>query len=203
METVSAAVEAFLKPGSGYGSGSGSGYGDGDGSGSGSGYGYGDGDGYGDGVKKFCGQTVHRVDGLHTLIDRVHDTVAKVRILNKDLTVTPGYVAKGGGYFAHGETLQDAMAALEIKIMDNMPVEEKIGLFMEKFKPGQAYPVREFYDWHNRLTGSCEAGRRSFARDHEIDIEKDEMTPEQFMALTKDAYGGSVIRELMEAWANR
>lgn len=49
------------------------------------------------------------------------------------------------------------------------------------------------------LTGSCEMGRQSFARDHEIDIEHDMMTPEEFIDLTKDAYGGSIIRKLKEA----
>ena len=74
---------------------------------------------------------------------------------------------------------------------------------MEKFLPGTEYPARDFYNWHHTLTGSCEMGRREFAKDHEIDVDTDKMTPEAFMELTKDAYGGSVIRQLMEAWEEK
>jgi hypothetical protein len=62
------------------------------------------------------------------------------------------------------------------------------------------FPARAqyFYDWHHRLTGSCDMGRRQFARDHGIDVDSDTMTLREFLALTKDAYGGSVIRKAME-----
>ena len=189
-------IKAFL--GSGWGSGSGSG--SGEGWGSGSGEGSGSGWGSGDGVKKIFGQSVHYVDGLQTLIDHVHGDVARGRILQKDLQTVPCYIVKGNGFFAHGETLRTAREALEEKIMDNMPVKEKIAEFQKKFKPGVKYPAMVFFAWHHFLTGSCEAGRRSFSRDHEIDLDKDALTPEEFMRLTKDAYGGSVILQLMDAW---
>ena len=114
--------------------------------------------------------------------------------------MTPCYIAKSGHYYAHGETLNDARAALEEKILDDLPVEEKIAEFQRKFAPGRRYPARMFYDWHHFLTGSCEMGRKQFAQEREIDIDKAEFTPEEFMEMTKDAYGGSVIRQLMEQW---
>ena len=206
-------IRAFLSPGSGSGSGSGfgsgygygygygDGYGYGSGSGSGYGYGYGYGDGYG--VKNFRGQPVNTVDGLATLIDRVHGDLARGKILNRDLTTTPCYIVKGSGFFAHGETLGDALQALEEKILENMSDEEKYGQFLEQFRPGQLYPAMDFFRWHHTLTGSCDMGRRQFAREHEIDLDKDTLTPEQFFGLTKDAYGSGVIRGLMEAWREK
>ena len=187
--------------GSGYGSGYGYGSGDGYGSGYGYGYGSGDGDGYGDGygVVAVAGHTVYTVDDVPTLIHSIHGNVASGEILNADFTTSKCYIVKGGGFFAHGSTIREAQEALEEKIMDNMPVEEKIAKFIDAFAPGTKYPVSEFYRWHNTLTGSCEMGRQSFARDHEIDIEHDMMTPEEFIDLTKDAYGGSIIRQLKEA----
>ena len=189
--------------GDGYGDGSGDGYGDGYGDGSGDGYGDGYGDGSGDGVKNFCGNTVYYIDRVPTIIKAVHGNVARGRILGKDLTLKPCYIAKGNGYFAHGETLQDALDALEEKILDHLPVEEKIAQFLDKFQPFTFYDAKDFYHWHHTLTGSCEMGRKEFARDHEIDLENDMMTPERFMDLTKDAYGGSVIRQLMQAWEEK
>ena len=191
--------------GSGYGYGDGSGYGSGDGNGSGSGYGNGSGSGYGDGsgdgtyIKSINGNTVYRVDNVPTLIDHVHGNIARGRILLSDLTLSPCYVVKSGNLFAHGETLREAMQALNEKLFEDMPVEERIKAFIKAFPSDGKYPVKAFFDWHNRLTGSCEMGRKAFARDHGIDIENGEMTVDEFIRLTRNAYGGEVIRELEEA----
>ncbi len=100
--------------------------------------------------------------------------------------------------FAHGETLAEAQAAAEAKAFEDMPVEDRISAFLAEFRLGAIYPVIKFFDWHNRLTGSCEMGRKAFARDHGIDIEHGEMTVAEFVALTERAYGGDVIRALKE-----
>ena len=188
-------IKAFLNVGSGSGSGYGSGYGSGDGSGSGY--------GSGDGVKKINSQFVHRIDGVQTVITHVHGDIARGAILRDDLQLKPCYIAKGHGLFAHGDTIEEAQAALEEKILDDLPVEEKIGEFKKKFCPGVKYPAMEFYNWHHFLTGSCEMGRKNFAAEHDISLDSDEMTPEEFMELTKDDFGGSVIRQLMEEWKDQ
>ena len=41
-------------------------------------------------------------------------------------------------------------------------------------------------------------GRRQFARDHGIDVENAAMTLREFLELTKDAYGGDVIRKVLK-----
>ena len=209
-------IREFLSTGYGYGDGygSGSGYGDGDGygsgygdgSGSGSGYGYGDGDGdgygsgYGDGIGEFNGMQVHRIDGVQTIITQVKGNVAKGFILQSDLTMTPCYVVKGNGQFAHGDDLHQAMAALTDKMFDDMPEEERIAEFIKAHPdPKALYSHKDLYDWHHRLTGSCVAGRNAFAKDHGIDMEGSS-TVEDFIELTRNAYGGSIIKKLAEAY---
>ena len=86
---------------------------------------------------------------------------------------------------------------LEKKLFDDMPVEEKLEAFREQFTPGESYTVADFYDWHHHLTGSCTQGRDAFAQDHELSM-SDTMTPEEFINLTKDAFGGRIIRQLAE-----
>ena len=189
--------------GSGYGSGYGygDGYGDGYGYGSGYGSGYGYGDGYGDGIAVFEGKPVHDVDGIQTIITAVNAGFAKGYILNSDLTLTPCYIAKGGGRFAHGATLNKAVAALQGKLFEDMPEEERISAFIEAHPDKNAkIPARDLWDWHNRLTGSCEMGRNQFAADRGIDIDKDEFTPLEFCEMCKGSYGGDVIRRLEEAY---
>ena len=99
---------------------------DGSGDGSGDGYGYGSGSGSGDGILSFCGQRVYQIDDVPTLIDHVHGGVAMGRILRADLTTESCYIVKQGSLFAHGETLRAAMEALRDKLLEGMPLEERI-----------------------------------------------------------------------------
>ena len=163
----------------------------------GSGYGYGDGSG--DDIKSFNHMTVYYIDGIATLLKNVKKTVAKGFILNRDLTLTPCFVVKGNNCFAHGETLKGAMEALENKIFENMDTDETIEQFLQAFTDvNKKYPAQDFFVWHNRLTGSCEMGRKSFVKDKEIDLENGMYTVKEFVEITKNAYGGEIIRELEE-----
>ena len=187
--------------GDGYGSGYGSGDGSGDGYGSGSGSGYGSGDGYGAGsgygIKRFNRETVYQIDGVNTLIRSVRGNTAHGAIVNVDLTLTSCYIVKQDNIFAHGETLREAMEALRDKLFEDMPEDERIDAFLRETDRKKAYPTQYFYDWHHRLTGSCDMGRKQFARDHGVDLEHGRMTLTEFLKLTKDAYGGDVIRKVI------
>ena len=179
--------------GDGYGSGDGSGYGSGNGSGYGSGYGSGN----GSGIKRFNQEPVYRIDGVNTLIRSVRGNTAHGAILNGDLTLTPCYIVKQDNVFAHGETLRKAMEALREKLFEDMPEDERIDTFLRETDREKAYPTQYFYDWHHQLTGSCDMGRKQFARDHGVDLEHGMMTLAEFLELTKDAYGGDVIRKVI------
>ena len=208
--TLDEKIKAFLpvSDGYGYGYGSGSGYGYGYGSGDGSGDGYGDGDGYGsgdgsgdgygDGIKSFNGEPVYQIDGVRTLIRSVRGNTAHGAIVNNDLTITPCYIVKQDNVFAHGETLREAMEALREKLFEDMPEDERIDAFLRETDREKTYPTQYFYDWHHRLTGSCDMGRKQFARDHGVDLEHGMMTLTEFLELTKDAYGGDVIRKVID-----
>ena len=166
------------------------------GSGSGDGSGYGYGSGYG--IKRFHGETVYRIDGVNTLIRSVRGNTAHGAIVNNDLTATPCYIVKQDNIFAHGKTLREAMEALRDKLFEDMPEDERIDTFLRETDREKAYPTQYFYDWHHRLTGSCDMGRKQFARDHGVDLEHGMMTLMEFLELTKDAYGGDVIRKVID-----
>ena len=191
--------------GSSDGSGSGSGYGSGDGSGSGygsgsgSGYGLGYGSGSGDGIKAINGQQVYMVDGISTLIDVCHDAYAMGSILHSDLTTEKCFVVKQNKMFAHGKTLRDARDALLEKLFDDMPEPERIEKFVDAHSIDGTYPNIDFFNWHHRLTGSCEQGRKAFAMDHGIDL-SGSMTTSEFLELTKDDYGGDIIKRVIDAY---
>ena len=202
----------------GYGDGSGNGDGDGSGNGggNGNGYGYSTGNGYGYGYSNsndngygygssniaglisFNGFRVNYIDRMATIIKQVKGNLAKGFIINLDLTTENCYVVKNGSLFAHGRTLEEARKALQEKIFDDMDVDVKIDLFLKKFNMTDEYPAKDFYEWHHILTGSCEMGRNAFVKNHGIDLENDKYTVREFIDLTKDDYGGGIIKTIEE-----
>lgn len=187
--------------GFGYGDGCGSGFGDGEGPGTGSGYGY----GYGNGfqpqhIKAFCGKAVHKIDGIPTIIDRVHGNIAQGRILPSDLTTQKCYIVRNDRHFAHGCTVREAMEALISKEFDGMTEAERIAAFRREFpESDKPYHNKSLFDWHNRLTGSCLAGRRAFVQDRGLSMDG-KTTVREFIRMTEDAYGGSTVRKLKKEY---
>ena len=182
--------------GYGYGYGYGDGYGNGNGIGIGSGYGNGDGNGYGSGIKSINGMAVHKVDGVPTAITQVRGDIAKGYLLNRNVYLTPCYIVKQGNMFAHGATLREAQAALDDKLFEDMPAEERIESFLQEFpKTDTPYPNELLFDWHHKLTGSCLMGRNAFIESHGISLDG-KTTVREFIALTENAYGSDIIRQL-------
>ncbi len=191
--------------GYGYGHGDDYGHGFGDGYSFDYGYGYGFGDcsdygygyGFGKDIEYLNGQKIYRIDNVPTLIDSVHSYYAKGKILSEDLTTMPCYIAKQGNFFAHGTTLKQAFADVMEKFAESHPIERRIAEFNRKFPDrDRKYPASELFSWHHILTGSCHMGRKQFCKEHNLDYENGEYSVNEFISLTKNAYGGEIIRKL-------
>lgn len=201
--------------GDGFGSGFGDGSGDAEGYGYGAGYdafygyGYGDGTADGDGkgrgygsglgadVISLNGERVYQIDNVPTMIESVRGNFAKGCIILSNLAPRPCYIAKVGKYFAHGDTLRKAMADAKAKYNENRPIEERIADFNREF-PDRDVKVEaaRLFEWHHILTGSCLAGRKAFCEDRGIDYENGHYTVNEFIALTRESYGGWAIEEM-------
>ena len=191
--------------GNGYGDGYGDGYGYGYGSGSGCGDGSGDGsgNGYGDscgGVKEINGHAVYVIDNTRTIITSIHGNVAQGFILEHNTKLVPCYIAKDNNHFAHGKTLREAFSSLQEKLYDDSTEEERIRAFKLKFPSYDTkYSNQDLFVYHHVLTGSCRMGRESFANSRGISL-SDKTTVREFVQLTKDAYGGDIIKKLPKAY---
>ncbi len=152
-------------------------------------------------MKNFCGLPVYLIDGIETVLCAVHGNHAKGFIINRDLTTEKCFVVKGQDKFAHGETLAEALKALQDKIFEDMDTDEKIDAFLREFKPDVKYPAKSFYEWHHKLTGSCEFGRNAFIKNHGIDLGKGMYTVKEFIEYTKNDFGGEIIRLLEKHYA--
>ena len=213
MEDLTAKIRRFLYSGSGSGDGSGdgsgSGYGDRYGHGYGYGYGPGTGDssgngsgsGFGSGIKTFNGETVYLIDGVPTILRHVSGDYAAGFILLEDLTLKACFVARAGEFYAHGVTLREAMEEAREKYEDNLPEEERIRRFMERYSTLDTIAsCRDLFEWHHTLTGSCKMGRTEFVNARGIDVEHDTMSVANFIRLTENAYGGETIQRLKETY---
>ena len=184
MEALEYKIKHFLHVGSGSGSGDGSGYGDGSGDGN---------------IKSINGELLYNIDGVATIIRSVHEYCATGVILQSDLTLTHTYIAKVGNFFAHGVTLRDAYTSAQTKALRNEPIEMRIERFKRNYPDyNKKISAMELFKWHNILTGSCEQGRLSFAKDKGINLESDKFTVCEFVAITSNAYGGEIIRKILE-----
>ena len=186
----------FISYGNGYGysDGYGSGYGSGNGSGYGSGDGNGNGYGSGSGIKIINGMDVVEIDNVPTAIKKIRGNIVFGYVFEK-MQLKPCYIVKQDNMFAHGKTVKEAFAALQEKLFDNMTVDERIDAFLKEIKSNTEYPAKIFYDWHHRLTGSCEFGRNQFIKNHNIKLDQ-LMTVREFIELTKNDYGGEIIKKL-------
>ena len=131
----------------------------GSGSGYSSGYGYGDGSGDGSGLLTINDCKVYRIDGVQTIIHSIKGSVARCEIINKDLTLSDCYVVRVGDSFAHGETIKKAQSDAEAKHLQSQPIDERIRMFHEAFGGVDKIPASDLFDWHFKLTGSCENAR--------------------------------------------
>ena len=183
-------IERFLAVGSGYGDGDGDGAGYGDGSG----YGYGD----GSGVKEFNGRKVYDIDSVPTLIFAVKGDAARGATLQKDISLKDCWIAKRGNFFAHGDTLHEAVEAVEAKWRENRPLDERIAEFM-KTHPALDEEYGDLFEWHHVLTGSCEFGRRQWCEEHGYKP-TDSITLRTFLTETAGDYGDGVIRQVAQKY---
>ena len=188
--------------GNGYGYGYGYGYGNGNGNGYGYGYGDGNGYGYGDGddIKEINENTVYKIDNTNTIITSIRGNVAQGFIIEKNTKLVPCFVVKENNKFAHGTTLRDAFTSLQEKLYDDSTEEERIGAFKKKFPSYDAkYDNRDLFTYHHVLTGSCRMGRESFVASKGLSLDG-KTTIREFVELTKDAYGGNVIKKLPKVY---
>lgn len=143
------------------------------------------------------------IDGIQTIICAVHNNVARGYILLSDLSLEPCFIVKGNGLFAHGKNLKEAMTAITDKMFCDMPEEERITAFINEHPDIDAiYSHKDLFDWHHRLTGSCEMGRKAFMRDNGFEMDG-ASTIKTFIEATKNAYNGSVIKNLEEEYKRR
>lgn len=155
---------------------------------------------FGFGIKEINGHLLKIIDLIPTLITSVHGNVAQGFIMQQDLQLKPCYIVKENYKFAHGETLHDALLSLQEKLYNNSTEEERISAFKQKFPLySKKYKNRDLFVYHHVLTGSCRMGREAFIKSKGITL--DGMTTVyQFVELTKDAYGGEIVRKLPQAY---
>lgn len=175
-------------------------YNDGNDCGSGSLYCTGSGKGYGDGIKEINGKEIYMVDNIPTIFKSIRNNIAKGFIVKSDLQFEPCYIVKENNHFAHGDTLKDAFMSLQEKLYDNSTEEERIEAFKKQFPEYDVkYDNMDLFTYHHVLTGSCRMGREAFMSNKGLSLDG-KTSVREFVELTKDTYGGDIIKKLPGAY---
>lgn len=148
----------------------------------------------------YNGKPVYTVDGIPCVFQSIHDTLAKVAVISKtDFTSQTAFIAQFNGFFAHGETVRDALLSAKEKYYRNIDFEAKKAELKALFSRSadKKLSVRTLYEWHGMLTGSCCFGRDEFIRTHTFKYD-DRLTLKEFVNLTAAHFGGEKIKELLE-----
>ena len=152
------------------------------------------------GIKVINGYVVYRIDDIPTIITSVRGNVAQGFIVQSDLQLKPCYVVKENNKFAHGETLHDAFNSLQEKLFDDSSEEERLDAFKKKFPEYDVkYDNRDLFKYHHILTGSCRMGRELFVQNRGLSLD-DKTSVREFVELTRNAYGGDIIKKLPGAY---
>ena len=151
-------------------------------------------------ILTYNGEPVYVVDGIPCVFQSIHDTLAKVAVISKtDFTSQTAFIAQFNGFFAHGETVRDALLSAKEKYYRNIDFEAKKAELKALFSRSadKKLSVRTLYEWHGMLTGACCFGRDEFIRTHTFKYD-DRLTLKEFVNLTAAHFGGEKIKELLE-----
>lgn len=95
--------------------------------------------------------------------------------------------------------MHEAHESAKAKALQHAPVEQRIERFKTEYPDfDEKIPAMDLFRWHNILTGSCEQGRRSFAKDKDINLDTDKFTVNEFVNITRNAYGGEIIEKIIK-----
>ncbi len=152
------------------------------------------------GVKVVNEYEVHRIDDIPTILTSIRGDVAQGFIVQSDLQLKPCYIVKENKKFAHGETLHDAFNSLQEKLFDDSSEEERLDAFKKEFpKYDVKYDNRDLFKYHHILTGSCRMGRELFVSSKGLSLDG-KTSVREFVKLTKNAYGGDIIKKLPDIY---
>ncbi len=143
---------------------------------------------------------MYYIDDIPTIITGVtRGRYARGYTLRGDMTLAPCYLARAGGYLAHGDSLREAVRDAEAKRVMAAPIGERVAAAIARYGTDAKVPAAELFVLHNILTGSCEMGRREWCRSRGIDVERDSYTLREFCEMCVGSFGGDNIRLLLES----
>lgn len=172
----------------------------------GCGHGSGEGDAFGNGcgdgnkiiITIFKGHKVYTIDKIPCYFVKVHDNYAEVRIIDRhNFEETKAFIGKFNGRFAHGSTIREAIEDAREKYYSHLDFNEAKKQLLGEFEKKGKLTVKELYQWHGILTGSCRFGRSEFQKSHNLK-DDDLLSLKEFVNLTEDAFNGEKIRALMD-----
>lgn len=157
----------------------------------------------GKGIKQFNGQKVYYLNNYPILIHSIHKNyLARVSIINNDLTLTEQYLAKVDTFIEGGNNLHDAYKNTFLESLMDKPLEEKINTFIELYPDSnQKISVKDFVKWHCIFTGACSKGSLEFIQKNGLDISH-EYSVDFSLKFVKNAFNPNIIQKIIDRYNN-
>lgn len=141
------------------------------------------------------------IDGMQTFITHIRNNVAKGFFIVHNNVITC-FIVKEQGIYAHGATIKEAFYSLQAKLFNLTTEEQRIKEFKKKFPDyNKEYNNLDLFIAHHELTGSCLMGRKIFMTEHHKTMEG-KTSIKDFIELSKNSYGGNIVKKLLNAYEN-
>lgn len=157
----------------------------------------------GTGIKYFNKQKVYYLNNQPIIIYSIHkDSLAKISIINNDLTLSEQYLAKVDEIIENGENLHIAYKEAFLESLMNKPLEEKINTFVELYPDlSQKISVKDFIKWHCILTGACSRGALDYIQKNGLKLDQ-EYTINFSLKFVKNIYSPTIIERVINRYNN-
>lgn len=151
-------------------------------------------------IKTHNGNKVYYINDVPTVIKSINCGIGHGYIIDNNGKSVEKFVAKSYNIFVFGDSFDEVYDKLYEKDRIKEYSEIFINKFVEHFKLNRKYNFSELAFWHRNLTGACIEGIMLFCKDNNINFENDKMTVQEFLNISKNSYGKSIVKNIAKIY---
>jgi len=139
-------------------------------------------------------KTMYCTQQRYFYFNKIYPTFAEITVVDYlDFSRTIMFAAKRKDKIIISSTIRNAIC---VAINYSTSIDEIKQQFLNRVKEESKLTVREYIDWHAKLTGCCATGGHEYVADLGLDLHK-EVTLYEFLKITiADPVNGHVIRHI-------
>ena len=155
----------------------------------------------GRGIKYFNGEKVYYVNNQPIIIHSLHkDSLARISIINNDLTLTEKYLARIDELFETGNDLHKAYKEVFWDSLMEKSVDERIDIFIDLYPdPNVEILGYDFMKWHMVLANACLDGSLKYVERNNLSLDKN-YSVKFLLKFVRKAFNPEVIKKILDKY---